>query len=199
MKRLMITAALAMSVAGAFAQGTITFNNGATTTIVWGPTPGQIPGGAVRGAAIEGSYGIKVGLFYNTGGTTFTLVSPTPYLGTTSSGATNAAFNGRFNAGTVTVQGLVAGQSGNFQVRAWQGSFASYDAANAAGGYVGSSATFSNPSGGAIDPGTGIPGAAASLSGFTSGFGVVSVIPEPSTLVLAGLGIGALALIRRRK
>lgn len=196
MKKLIITAALAMTAVAAFAQGTITFNNGATTAIVWAPT--GIPPGATAGAAIEGSYGIKVGLFYNTSGTTFTLVSPTPYLGTTSSGATNAAFNGRFNAGTVIVQGLAAGQSGNFQVRAWQGSFASYDAAKTGGGYIGASPTFSNPSGGAVDPVTGIAGAAAGLTGLTAGFPVTG-IPEPSTLVLAGLGLGALALIRRRK
>lgn len=198
MKRIIIAAALAASLSGAYAQGTITFNNGSTSLITWGTT--GLPAGAVAGASIDASFGIKVGLFYNSSGSTFTLVSPTPYLGTLSSGATNAAVAGRWNAGTVTVTGLTAGQSGSFQVRAWSSAFASYDAAKTAGGPTGASATFTNPSGGAVDPGTGTTGPAASLSGFTSGFTVSgAVIPEPSTVALAGLGLGALLLIRRRK
>jgi len=124
-----MTAALAISVSGAFAQGTITFNNGTANVINW-----AVPG---KTGAVPATDGIKVGLYYQ-GASGFTLVSPTPYLGTLSSGATNTAVNGRWNVGTVTVAGLTAGQTGTFQVRAWSGGFASYEAAVAGGALYGS-------------------------------------------------------------
>jgi hypothetical protein len=194
----MMTAALAITSCGVFAQGTITFNNGVNNVINWAPGTGKT-------GAIPATEGVKVGLYYLDAGT-YKLVSPTPYLGTLSTGATNTGVNGRWNVGTVTVPNLPAGSTGTFQVRAWSGNFASYEAALAGGAAYGAgpgasveALTFQNPSGGAIDPGTGIPGAAAALSGFPAGQTVGLLIPEPSTYALAGLGLGALFLIRRRK
>jgi hypothetical protein len=188
MKRLIITvAALAISTVGAFAQGTIVFANGATSLVIWGTGLGVNPGGPITGAE-----GIKVGLYYN-GASGYTLVSPTPYVGTTSQGTTNAAFNGRFNAGTVSVPGLASGATGTFQVRAWSGNFANYEAAVSGGAaFAALSAAFQNGSGGPAAPNPDIP--AATLSGFTG-----MVVPEPATIALAALGLGALLAIRRRK
>jgi len=193
-----MTAALAISVCGVLAQGTITFNNGTANPVTWGAETGN-------SGAVAGAQGIKVGLYYLSSGT-YTLVSPTPYLGTLSSGATNAGVNGRWNVGTVTIPGLVAGQTGTFQVRAWSGNFATFEAARAGGaafgtgdGYTAEALTFQNPSGGAVDPVTGIAGAPAGLTGFPAGQTVGVPVPEPATYALAGLGLGALLLMRRRK
>jgi hypothetical protein len=201
MKRLMMTAALAISACGVFAQGTITWNNGPANAISWAA-------GLPFTGPVAGAQGIKVGLYYN-GASGYTLVSSTPYLGTLSSGATNVNVNGRWNTGAaVAVPGLPAGQTGTFQVRAWSGDFASYEAAVAGNALYGAgpgasveAITFQNATGGVVDPVSGIPGAAAALAlpaGQTVGT-LGGVIPEPSTYALAGLGLGALLLMRRRK
>jgi len=192
MKRLITTAAIAMlSAVGAYAQGTIVFANGTSSLVVWDA--------ALGGGAIPATAGIKVGLYYNgTGG--FVLVPKgvnpyPPYLGTTSTGATNTAVNGRFNAGTLAVPGLAGGATGTFQVRAWSGGFESYEAAVAGGAqYLASTADFLNGSGGPTADPNAPPIPAATLSGFTG-----LVVPEPSTIALAALGLGAMCLIRRRK
>jgi hypothetical protein len=193
----MMTAVLAISACGAFAQGTITFNNGTGNLINWAP-------GLPFSGPVAAAQGVKVGLYYLDAGT-YKLVSPTPFLGTLSTGATNTGFNGRWNVGAITVAGLVAGTSGTFQVRAWSGDHASYEAAVAAGALYGTgpgatvqALTFQNASGGAVDPGTGTTTPPAALA-FPSGQTVGLLIPEPSTYALAALGLGALFLIRRRK
>lgn len=193
MKKFATIAALMAAAAGAFAQGQVDFKI-TTALVTWGPG-----GAGAAGTFIDASAGVKVGLYYNG-----TLVSTQfPIVGTSSSGVANAAFNGKFtgNPSVITVNGLVAGQSGPFEVKAWSGAFTSYELAQAGGAaYLGTSGVFQNPSGGAIDPGTGLPGLPAPLSGFTGmAVGAGTVIPEPSTMALAGLGLGALLLIRRRK
>jgi hypothetical protein len=182
MKRLIITAAaLAISTVGALAQGTIVFANANTALVVWGQ-------GLPFSGPVAATEGVKVGLYYNGA-----LVSPTPYVGTLSTGATNTGFNGRFNAGQVTVPGLASGATGTFQVRAWSGNFASYEAAVTGGSlYTAISADFQNGSGGPVPGNPDIP--AATLTGFTG-----MVIPEPSTIALAALGLGALLAFRRRR
>lgn len=200
MKKFATIAAVMATALGAFAQGTVVFQNSASSLVKWGAgVSGQTEGTSVAAAA-----DVKVGLYYMSAPGTYTLVSTQfPIVGTSSSGTPNAALNGRFtgNPTTLTVTGLTAGQNGTFQVRAWSGPYTSYEAATTGGAtYLGSSADFVNASGGAVDPVTGIAGPAATLSGF-SGLNVGSgaVIPEPSTFALAGLGLGALLLIRRRK
>jgi hypothetical protein len=200
MKRLLMTAALAVSVVGAYAQGTITFSYSGASPFTW-----NAPGSGKTGPVLAAE-GVRVGLYYKDSATTYKLVGNPWYLGTLSTGNTNNNFGGKWNAGDVTVDGLVAGQTGTFQVRAWSGGFASYEAAVAGGALYGTgpgatslAVDFQNPSGGAIDPGTGIAGLPASLSGFPGGQTVGLLVPEPSTYALAGLGLGALFLIRRRK
>lgn len=199
MKRLtLLTAAFALSSFGAFAQGTITFANVVTLNpipyVVWGTSAGA---GNVAGTRIPAAADVKVGLYYNNA-----LVGAPVAIGKSSTGTINAAFDGRFNGPGLTIPGLAAGQSGSFIVKAWSGNFATYEAAAAGGAaYGGVSAAFSNPTGGVPDPVTQVPGLPAPLSGFTSPLSVntLAVIPEPSTLALAGLGLGALLMIRRRK
>lgn len=199
MKRLTLLAvAFALSTIGAFAQGTLTFANVVTLNpipyVVWGSDAGA---GNVAGTRISAAGDVKVGLYYNDA-----LVSAPVNIGRSSTGTINAAFDGRFNGPGVTIPGLAAGQSGTFVVKAWSGSFTTYELAAEGGAlYGGVSTPFSNPTGGVPDPVTGVPGLPASLTGFTSPLSVNALvpIPEPSTFALAGLGLGALLLIRRRK
>lgn len=190
MKKFATIAALMATALGVSAQGLVNFANTSTTLVNWGQG-----GAGAQGTAVDAAAGVKVGLYYNGA-----LVSTQfPILGTTSTGTANPAFNGRFNGGQITVPGLAAGANGtSFEVKAWSGNFTSYEAATTGGAtYRGASGVFTNPTGGAVDPVTGIPSPAAALSGFTGM--TVSGIPEPSTYALAGLGLGALLLIRRRK
>lgn len=60
-------------------------------------------------------------------------------------------------------------------------------------GLEGQTSNFQNPTG---NPNATPPGTPADLTGWTS---PVVLVPEPSTLALAGLGMGALLLFRRRK
>jgi len=97
---------------------------------------------------------------------------------------------GGFSA--VPVTGTAAGTAYNMYVVAWDKTYASVTAAAAAGAAVGWSKVFSYTPVSNI----GTP-ASLSSSGFVP-FGVNSV-PEPATFALAGLGMAAMLVSRRRK
>jgi hypothetical protein len=61
--------------------------------------------------------------------------------------------------------------------------------------YVGQTLPFQNPTG---NPAASPPGTPANLTGWTSPV-LLSPVPEPSTIALAGLGVASLLLFRRRK
>jgi len=75
------------------------------------------------------------------------------------------------------------------QLRAWDASFDTYEAASAASGKIGKSALLKVQT-------TFPPTAPANLLGLTS-FNLI--VPEPSTIALSVLGVGALLALRRRK
>ena len=93
---------------------------------------------------------------------------------------TTGAATGLFNGGNRTIDGVAGGNSVNLQVYV----------TNADGSLFGTSEIFSQPLGGHGDP-PATPGALA-MQSFT-------VVPEPSTILLAILGGGALLMLRRRK
>jgi hypothetical protein len=114
-------------------------------------------------------------------------------------GATTAPFAGNgFIAGGVrtTGAGTAPGAQGTFQVRAWDGGFATYEQAfAAASGLLGKTPLFNNNTG---DPGATPPGTPAPLAGWTAPL-LVEAVPEPSMIALAGLGVASLLIFRRRK
>lgn len=112
--------------------------------------------------------------------------------------STAAAGAGRMqNAGVATIAGFGFGTSVNFIIRAWQSTTGGNDWAAARNGisFLGTSALGTISLGGGVLP---IPAAFGVAAGQVGGFNVVPV-PEPSSMVLAGLGAASLLLFRRRK
>jgi hypothetical protein len=91
---------------------------------------------------------------------------------------------------SLAVSGVALKGTATLQLYAWVGAYATYADAFAAGALNAVSPTFLNPTGGGGSP----PSLPATLTGMPS----MILVPEPSTLALAGLG-AALLLFRRRK
>jgi hypothetical protein len=181
MKRLLIVAATMIAAVGAYAQGTVNFNNRVTTAGIDAPVL------TFEGAKIDGAAGFAQ-LF--AGADANSLVA----VGAPVNFRTGAAA-GYFNGGSVDA-GLAGGATASLQVRAWLASQGStWAAASASAGGFGSSAVLNgivlgNPNGAP-------PTVPADLVGL-AGFSLSQIVPEPTTLALGVLGAAAL-LIRRRK
>jgi hypothetical protein len=118
-------------------------------------------------------------LYAGTGGSLAPIGSPTAFLQ-----------NGIVSFGTVVVPGIAAGADADIQLRSWLAADgADYDAAVAAMGEVGESNVTTITLGGGVNP-------PAFMSGLTQT--AMYVVPEPSTWALMALGLGALALRRRK-
>jgi len=194
MKKLLLIATCMLASLAAYAQGTVTFANTASTLVKFGTTadvPVALQGTAVPTGTAATPSGFNVALYWmNPTTSTFEVLQAS---------ASVAPLAGRFSAGTRTTGAATAGGStATFMVKVWSGgsTFSSYEAALASGNpsvYVGSSASFSNGTG---NPNSVPPGAAVALTGFT-GIDNVRPVPEPSIVALGLLGAAAL-LIRRR-
>jgi hypothetical protein len=104
---------------------------------------------------------------------------------------------GYINGGTVTLAGIPGATAAFIQLRVWDTTKgATYALAQASGlnDAYGFSSVFSVITG---NPAAVPPGTPANLVGLTS-FNM-QIVPEPSTFVLAGLGLASLLLFRRRK
>jgi hypothetical protein len=198
MKKLLLLAALTGSILASYGQGTVVFNNNASPAFnLW-------TNNAVRTASnlMSGASAYRIGLYAapSSGAAegSLTLVGL----------ATNAPLAGKFNGGSAFVlpNGYAVSSPLTFQIRAW--SFAgglSYEEAL--------TASLSNPldialgvsllgttAGGGTTPGGPVP--AGSLFGTNPGqVGAFEIrpIPEPSSIALGLLGLGAIALFRRKK
>jgi MYXO-CTERM domain-containing protein len=192
MKNLTITTLAAFFVAlAAHGQGTVNFSNiGASGGITNGISGGRVPVGTA----------FMVALYFAPEGTT--AEGQFMQLGA-ATGIAPAA--GLFSGGTRTAPaGMIpAGGMGHFQVRVWESAFGtSYEAA-AGRGLTGTSGILRVDTG---DPTTVPPGTPASLvaanvvvvSGRALSQGIV-LVPEPSTYALGLLGLGLVALLRRRR
>jgi hypothetical protein len=182
MKRtLLFAVVLLLSLTGAFGQGTLIFNNNASAAYnLYTNNPSGTGPGLLSGA---GRY--RVGLYASTN-----LSATAGSLELVGLG-TNTALAGKFNGGSAFVlpNGYPTSQQIVFQLRAWSLS------AGLSYAELGTSPLgMTTPGGGLIQAGA--------LFGTSPGLlptGFVLNIPEPSTIALGLLGLGAIALFRRRK
>jgi len=176
-----------MVAVGVYGQGQVAFANTSTTLL----STNNGTSGTATGA---GNY--RVGLYM---GTTGTPVGSLALVGL----ATNNALAGRFSGGNpyLLPAPFAAGTAYDFQVRAWTlTSGLTYEEAVAAGLGLGGVSGLGN-----VTP-TAAPNPPAALFGTGAGqlsSGIVMTplapVPEPSSIALGLLGLGAIALFRRRK
>lgn len=193
MKKLLTIVALACATSLASAQGLINWANTSATLI-------SVNGSSMAVRA-DAATTYNFGLFVAPMGT----AAPAgvadanwQFVAAYALNSTAAAGAGRMlNPGVATVTGYGAGTSVNFIVRAWQSGSGGADWAAAMPGltYIGTSSLGTAVLGGGV---IGTPSAFGINPGQISGFNVIPV-PEPSSMVLAGLGAASLLLFRRRK
>jgi len=191
MKKLAAILCLSAMATGAFAQGIVTFNNNPNTLI-----SATINGSTATISGAAGSYyfGLLAG----------------PNLTFTQLYATNSgAAAGRFIGGNVAVPGWAPGTAEQYEVVGWSSSLGhTFNPAwltTAPAGLFGKSAIANGPIAGGVDA-NGISFPTPQLfggNGIPSGFGLTGpsgpIVPEPSSMALAGLGAAALLIFRRRK
>jgi hypothetical protein len=185
MKRLLAGIACLALCVGAFAQGTVIFNNSPSTS---GPAGVGAPVFDVDGTTRLAGVEYLAQLFAGPDGNSLT---PWGAALTFRTGA-GAGFFNTTGVDTARAIGSVApGATATIQVKAWEAAGGtSYDEALAGGFKAGASGIFSVVTGGAGQP----PGLPANLVGLTS----FSLVPEPSTYALLALGAAALFLRRRK-
>jgi len=186
-KILLLIGLLALPVA-VFGQGLVNFQNTSQTLVTTNDGAGHV-------GSVATGYKIRVGLYVGAPGSdpsTFSLVGV----------ATNSGISiGRFAYPVSLGVSGNTGQNIDFQVRAWTLS-SGVDYETAVGGYKGVSGI------GNVTPATGTqttPNLFSATAGspefagqLASGF-VLTPVPEPSSIALGLLGLGAVALFRRRK
>jgi hypothetical protein len=196
-KKILALVVLASVSTVAFAQGTVAFTtvNLGTTAQVFAPGGGLATGAAyltqlyaAPGTAVESAL-VAVGdpVNFRTG----------VNAGYVQQSGTVTTTGKAVNSLVYAFQGGTPGGAATVQLRAWDSTFATYEAAKAASAVLGKSALLTlaatgNPVG--SPPSTQVD--LIGLTGFTMSGG--AVIPEPSSLALMLLG-GAALLIRRRK
>lgn len=200
MKKYLCMLAVVGLASSAFAQGTFTFASGSALVKAGADAASAQPiaknGGMVQlfwapaGTALTG---------WTSGQTLAQWLTANPGWAATDAKIINGPVAGRFSGGTLNVPVTPPGAPIDAVVAAWTGNSASFDAAVGASAQVGWSGKF------AVDPAD--PANPLDLPGSTIGAfqGITAlpvggtVVPEPSTLTLAGLGAAALLIFRRRK
>jgi hypothetical protein len=201
MKKLAAILCLSALTTGAFAQGLVTFLNNNSTL-----SSATVNGvsAATSGAAGSWYYGLLIAAPGTTDPKAFTF---------SGAYATNIATAGRFFGGSgVPVTGWVAGDSKAYEVAVWSASLGhdwkagwlTGDFGGATSGNFGLSAIATGISGGFGSPATPSYNLFGGATGLSTGFnaadiGGTPVIPEPTSMALAGLGAAALLIFRRRK
>ncbi len=210
MKKTLLTSCLALAAVAAFAQGTINVGNGLSggRFPIYGPQVGsetvQVvgnsslsqPAGATdyTGGLLSGDrYMIEfwAGPSSAVDFSGLTLITATAFR--TAANAT-ALPNGLTFTVTAAVPGVGAGELAKAAVRAWDTqSGATYDLATTRG----ASALFTTGQLGGTPAGGGAPLTPPNWVG--QSFSLVGVVPEPTSMALAGLGAASLLIFRRRK
>jgi len=195
MKKLAALLCLGALATGAFAQGTVTFNNNPATLMSVGPTGA----GVATAANSPGAYyfGLLTSLTGTAGSFTFANVY-----------GTNNAAAGRFTGGTASLPTTIPpGTAFSFEVAGWSASLGpTFVPAWLTGNFGGKSGSFGLSGIGTATAGGGTPPAPPGIifgaTGLTSGFNMTPTgapVPEPTSMALFGLGAAALMIFRRRK
>jgi len=175
MKRLLILTSLVLSGMVAFGQGYLNFGNRVTAAGIDAKVFDVDGTTALAGAAY------KAQLYWGTDAGSLTAVGPVLDFRT-------GAAAGYITSTSVTIAGAAEGASGFVQMVAWAAAAGtSYEAALASGSGYGSSAVLAMTLGVA-------PNTPPNMAGLTS----FALVPEPSTIALGLLGLGVLALRRRK-
>ena len=197
MKKLAAMLCLSAMTTGAFAQGLINFNNSPTTLI-----SANIGGNVATLTGASGTY--LFGLLTSAqaaGPFTFASVYGTNLVNTS---------GGRFTGGNgVAVTGWAPGATMFYEIAAWASAggttfnpaWVQANGSPATSGLpslFGVSAIASGSAGGGPNALPPLP-LFGGASGLTSGFTLTGVVPEPTSMALAGLGAAALLIFRRRK
>lgn len=205
MKKILLTSLLAVAAVASFAQGTIATGNGITTTRfpIYGPQVADPSTQVVGSSALSAPTGSTVytgGLLSGTryaiefwaGPASATDFGQLSLITTTTfrTGATATALpNGITLSTTGVVPGVAADQQAKLGVRVWDTlSGATYATATVRG----QGALFlSAPLGGGVTTPPNWVGQSFSLTS--------TVVPEPTSMALAGIGAASLLIFRRRK
>lgn len=214
MKKLVLTAVASLACLGAFAQGKIGFVTDSLHLVYW-------QGGALDGSAVNsdnmaaGVTGVAAYLYMGTSSSSLFLYSSTTFGAQASGPGKWTLANVQANANGTT--GAPAIPSGSVFVEvavlstekaapntfdtASFGTFAAHGTSSLITFNLGTSVTYpvlyGPNSGGSWAPGTQVLDQYG--AGSRGAIGVITVIPEPGTFALAGLGAAAMLIFRRRK
>jgi hypothetical protein len=196
MKKLLLTLTLVAATAVTmYGQGRVAFDNFSGTGLVTVDADNQGPDGGLAGQYVGADYSIQLvwapqGTYADQAAFDAAVVgssAPVSFYGATG-GSPGTDLAGNFFGGNVPVDPV---GTYTMQARAWfANGFATYAAALGGGKNTGYSGLFDLASTAAPTP------ANATLFGdFTVG---TTIVPEPSTFALAGLGLAGLLIFRRR-
>jgi hypothetical protein len=186
MKKTLLTLALvALTTVASYAQGTIAFGNGPLQRVTVRNLDGSVRGNATAADALT------FAVFFGPAGTTRDALTqvqqpePRATIGTTDGVMINAP-------GIFQLPGTEGGQIVSLQIRAW-------DTATGGQRMIGETDVRQVTLAPTAGPGQVIWQGAAGTNPNRFNPLIVNIVPEPSTIALAVLGLGSLLLFRRRK
>lgn len=197
MKKTLLTLALTAVCVGAFAQGKINMQNQTLRAVYFEDTlaaDAALVNTRAAGGVLPSGITLMVDLFGGPNAGSMTLQQSTTIIPGTP---------GTFSRNFISPN-LPGGVVATFQVKVRDGAFATMEASQAGGSYFGFSQIFTMVPGAGIaypslwaSPSTWAAGTVP-LDGATMGAIPLQLIPEPSSMVLAGLGAASLLIFRRR-
>ncbi len=200
MKKTLLTLALAVVSVAAFAQGKVNMVNDATRLVYFTSTTAADAAlsGHEAPAVLPSGRQLIVDLYGGATAGSMVLQSSTTLAG------------GLFGPNNFVSPNMAGGVVGFWQIQVREAAFPTEAASSAAGGYAGHSVIFQGKSGSSLAYNSIISPLANNfastwaagtfdLGGGNFGAIPIGLVPEPSSMALAGLGAASLLLFRRRK